>query len=66
MYETYMKEWEKHLERAGEKLKSANILFADYDIFYEPSKEEAESVIEEADAFLERIEDAIEEITKEA
>jgi hypothetical protein len=46
-----MKEWEKHLVRAGEKLKSTNILFenakslakaetprekADYDIYYEP------------------------------
>ncbi len=28
---------------------------ADYDIYYEPSKEEAESVIEDAERFLERI-----------
>ena len=36
---------------------------ADYDIYYEPSKEEAESTITDADAFLKRIEAAIEKIT---
>ena len=36
---------------------------ADYDIYYEPSKEEAESVINDADAFLKRIEEAIEKVT---
>jgi uncharacterized protein (UPF0332 family) len=123
-----MKEWEKHLDRAEEKLRSASILFehnmfadaiseayysmfhaakallalrglfskthagvvsqfglqfvnegliedwyaksltkaqtkrekADYDIFYEPSNEEAESVLEDAEKFLQRIKDAIE------
>ncbi|MCK4529200.1 HEPN domain-containing protein [candidate division WOR-3 bacterium] len=83
-----MKEWEKHLERAGEKLKFSQFglpfvnegliedLYAkslakaettrekaDYDIYYEPSKEEAESTITDADAFLKRIEAAIEKIT---
>ena len=33
---------------------------ADYDIFYEPSNEEAESVLEDADKFLQRIKEAIE------
>ena len=67
-----MKEWEKHLVRVGEKLKSANILFenakslakADYDIYYEPLEEEAESVIEDAEKFLERIKEAVREIVK--
>ena len=127
-----MKEWEKHLERAEEKLSSANLLFehrmfadaiseayyamfhaaksllalkdihprthtgvvsqfglqfvneclieefyakslakaqtkrekADYDIYYEPSEEEAESVIEDAERFLDRIKVAIKEIAK--
>lgn len=126
----YMKEWEKHFERAEEKLRSANLLFennmftdaiseayyamfyaakallasksiyprthagvvsqfglqfvnrglveelyakslakaqtkrekADYDIYYEPSKEEAESVIEDAEKFLERIKRALNEL----
>jgi uncharacterized protein (UPF0332 family) len=121
-----MKEWEKHLERAEEKLNSANLLFennmfvdaiseayyamfhaaksllalkniypkthtgvvsqfglqfvneglieelyaksfakaqtkreiADYDICYDPSKEEAESIVEDAERFLERIKEA--------
>jgi len=35
---------------------------ADYDIYYEPSEEEAESIIEDADAFLERIKNAIKEM----
>jgi len=34
---------------------------ADYDIYYYPSKEEAESIIEDAERFLERIKKAIEE-----
>ena len=79
-----MKEWEKHLERAEEKLSSANLLFenieelyakslakaqtkrekADYDIYYEPSEEEAESIIEDAERFLERIKEAIKENAK--
>ena len=74
-----MKEWEKHLERAGETLKSANILFenakslakaetlrenADYDIYYEPLEEEAESVIEDAEKFLEWIKEALRGIAK--
>lgn len=33
---------------------------ADYDIYYEPSKEEAESIIEDAENFLERIKRALE------
>jgi uncharacterized protein (UPF0332 family) len=125
-----MKEWEKHLERAEEKLRSANILFennmfadaiseayyamfhaaksllalkdiypkthtgvvsqfglqfvnegfieelygksfakaqtkrekADYDIYYEPSEEEAESILEDAENFLERIKRAVKEL----
>ncbi len=125
-----MKEWERHLERAEDKLRSANILFendmfidaiseayysmfhsakalltleniypkthsgvvsqfglkfvteglieefyakslvraetkrekADYDVYYEPSEEEAESIIEDAEKFLERIKRAIEEL----
>ena len=127
-----MKEWEKHLERAEEKLSSANLLFennmfvdaiseayyamfhaaksllalkdiypkthtgvvaqfglqfvneglieelyaksfakaqtkreiADYDIYYEPSKEEAESIAEDAERFLARIKKAIDEMPK--
>jgi len=35
---------------------------ADYDIYYEPSKEEAESIVEDAKRFLERIKRAIEEM----
>lgn len=66
------------MERAGGKLKSANLIEelyatslakaetkrekADYDIYYEPSEEEAESIIEDADAFLERIKNAIKEM----
>jgi len=34
----------------------------DYDIYYEPSKEEAESIVEDAEKFLERIKSAIEEM----
>ena len=128
-----MKEWEKHLERADEKLGSANLLFennmstdaiseayyamfhaakallalkdvyprthagvvsqfglqfvneglieelyakslakaqtkrekADYDIYYEPSKEEAESIIEDAENFSRRIKDVISEDTQQ-
>jgi len=70
------------LERAEEKLESANLLYdnieelyaksltkaqtkrekADYDIYYEPSKEEAESILEDAENFLERIKRAIKEL----
>ena len=70
------------MERAEEKLRSANILFenieeffakslakaetrrekADYDIYYEPSEEEAESILEDAENFLERIKRAIKEL----
>ena len=70
------------MERAEEKLESANLLYdnieelyakslakaqtkrekADYDIYYEPSKEEAESIIEDAENFLVRIKDAIRDI----
>ena len=65
--------------RAGETLRSANILFenakslakaetprekADYDIYYEPLEEEAESVIEDAEKFLEWIKEAVREIAK--
>ncbi len=125
-----MREWEKHLERAEEKLRSANLLFennmfadaiseayysmfhaaksllglkniypkthagvvsqfglqfvnegfieelygksltkaqtkrekADYDIYYEPSEEEAESIVEDAENFFERIKRALEEL----
>ncbi|MGC9445136.1 MAG: HEPN domain-containing protein [Candidatus Methanospirareceae archaeon] len=128
----YMKEWERHLDRAEEKLRSASILLehkmfadviseayysmfhaakallavrglfskthvgvisqfglqfvneglieewyaksltkaqskrekADYDIFYEPSNEEAESVLEDAEKFLERIQLAVRELTR--
>lgn len=38
---------------------------ADYSITCEITEEEAESVIEDADAFLERIEEAVKEIAKE-
>ena len=55
-----MKEWAKHLERAEEKLGASNLLFENIDIYYVPSKEEAESVIEDAERFLERIKKAIE------
>jgi uncharacterized protein (UPF0332 family) len=37
---------------------------ADYDIYYEPSNEEVESVLEDAEKFLARIHVAIREITK--
>ena len=66
------------MERAEEKLESANLIEelyakslakaqtkrekADYDIYYEPSKEEAESIIEDAENFLVRIKDAIRDI----
>ena len=59
-----MKEWAKHLERAEEKLGAANLLFENYDIYYEPSKEEAESVVEDAEGFLERIKKAIDAMQK--
>ena len=38
---------------------------ADYDIYYEPSKEEAESIIEDAEDLLVRVKDAIGGILKE-
>ena len=70
------------MERAEEKLESANLLYenieelyaksltkaqtkrekADYDIYYVPSKEEVESIIEDAENFLVRIKDAIRDI----
>jgi uncharacterized protein len=127
-----MKEWEKHLQRSEEKLKSANILRdndmladsiseayysmyhaakallslkkiyprthaglvaqfglefvtkglieefyakslakaeaerekADYDVYFVPSKEESESLINQADEFLDRIKQAIIDIKK--
>ena len=37
---------------------------ADYDIYYEPSKEEAESLIEDAGRFLERIKRALDEVKR--
>jgi len=37
---------------------------ADYDIYYNPSKEEAESIIEDAERFLDRIKKAVDEIRK--
>jgi len=37
---------------------------ADYDIYYEPSKEEAESIVEDAERFLERIKKAVDEMQK--
>ena len=37
---------------------------ADYDIYYEPSKEESESIVEDAEMFLERIKKAIDEMQK--
>ncbi len=37
---------------------------ADYDIYYEPSKEEAESIVEDAERFLVRIKKAIDEMPK--
>ena len=37
---------------------------ADYDIYYEPSNEEAESVLEDAEKFLERIKRALKEIRR--
>lgn len=55
------------LERAASKLSAAkeDREDADYSIICEITEEEAESVIEDADAFLERIEEAVKEITKE-
>lgn len=38
---------------------------ADYDVSFKASKEEAESVIDDADRFLERIKKALEELRKE-
>ena len=35
---------------------------ADYDIYYSPSKEEAESIIEDAERFLDRIKKAVDEL----
>jgi uncharacterized protein (UPF0332 family) len=35
---------------------------ADYDIYYEPSEEEAESILEDAENFLERIKRAVKEL----
>ena len=35
---------------------------ADYDIYYEPSEAEAESILEDAENFLERIKRAIKEL----
>jgi uncharacterized protein (UPF0332 family) len=37
---------------------------ADYDIFYDPSNEEAESVLDDAEKFLARIQVAIRELNK--
>ena len=37
---------------------------ADYDIHYTPSEEEAESIVEDAERFLERIRKAIDEIRR--
>ncbi|AEA46565.1 HEPN domain-containing protein [Archaeoglobus veneficus] len=37
---------------------------ADYDIYYCPSREEAEAIIEDAERFLERIKKAVEELKK--
>lgn len=37
---------------------------ADYDIYYNPSKEEAEAIIEDARKFIDRIKKAIKEIKK--
>ena len=72
-----MKEWGKHLERAEEKLSSANLLFERVwqkrkqsakkqimTFYYEPSEEEAESVVEDTERFLERIKEAIKEVAK--
>ena len=52
-----MKEWEKHLVKAQTKREKA-----DYDIYYEPSKEESESLIEDAEKFLDRIARAMDEL----
>ena len=35
---------------------------ADYDVYYEPTEEEAEAVVENAERFLERIKTALEEL----
>ena len=54
--EGLIEEWyAKSLTKAQTKREKA-----DYDIFYEPSTEEAESVLEDADKFLQRIKEAIE------
>ena len=37
---------------------------ADYDIHYLPSKEEAEGIIDDAERFLERIKEIMEELRK--
>ena len=52
------------LERAASKLSAAkeDREDADYSIICEITEEEAESVIEDANAFLKRIEEAIKEI----
>jgi len=39
---------------------------ADYDIHYKPSREEAESIIEDAERFLDRIKKAIDELRKQS
>lgn len=38
---------------------------ADYDVYYESTEEEAESIVEDAEKFLERIKTAIKEIPNE-
>ena len=54
--EGLIEEWyAKSLTKAQTKREKA-----DYDIFYEPSTEEAESVLEDAAKFLQRIQEAIE------
>jgi len=35
---------------------------ADYDIYFEPSEEEAEDIVKDAEKFLERIKRALEEL----
>ena len=37
---------------------------ADYDVYFQATKEEAEEIIKDAEKFIERIEDAIYKITK--
>ncbi|MEA2015171.1 MAG: hypothetical protein U9O59_00380 [Actinomycetota bacterium] len=69
-----MKEVKLLLERAATKLSAAKVLLregyfddavsrADYSIICEITEEEAKSVINDADVFLKRIEEAIEKIT---